>query len=279
MTYNFKFIYPFHKNAVSVRTMLKELLIPRKWQHYLRIKKQILINQKYRNFNELVKPGDQVQIRLDFIETGQHPYPASGRNPQIIYEDENLLVINKVKGQKTHPNLNETDTALNDCATYLKKPPYIVHRLDMLTGGLLLVAKNPAVVPILNRQLAKKIFKRSYYAKVLLTRPIPATGTINLPIAHDPNDPRKRMVAKSGLKSVTHYQIIRQSQNSALLKVDLETGRTHQIRVHLASQGWPILGDPLYNPFYQVGENLQLNAFEMSLIKPFSYSKLTVKLK
>src|SRR5699024_9507165 len=92
-------------------------------------------------------------INLDHVESDQQAYAPSGKMPDVIYEDDNLLIINKKKGQKTHPNLNETNTALNDCTTYLGQSPYIVHRLDMLTGGLLLIAKNPAVVPILNREL------------------------------------------------------------------------------------------------------------------------------
>ena len=158
MTYNFKLIYPEDMPAMSVRDLLRKLLLPRKWQHLLRTKKQVTVNGHYRYFNQLVKANDEVCFKLDFVDSQQQSYPASGHLPQIIFEDSNVLVINKRKGQKTHPNLFETDTALNDCATYLGQSPYIVHRLDMLTGGLLLVAKNPAVVPILNRQLTQKIF-------------------------------------------------------------------------------------------------------------------------
>ncbi len=88
------------------------------------------------NFNELVKPGDTVTLDLNQVESLQGDYPASGSMPDIVYEDDNILIINKPKGQKTHPNQGENGTALNDCATYLGYSPYIVHRLDMLTGGL-----------------------------------------------------------------------------------------------------------------------------------------------
>ena len=176
------------------------------------------------------------------------------------------------------PKLNETDTALNDCATYLGSSPYIVHRLDMLTGGLLLVAKNPAVVPILNRELTTKTFHREYLAKVIHADKLKKNGTIDLPIGQDPDDQRKRMVNKTGLHAVTHYELLKKySDNTALVKLTLETGRTHQIRVHLAAIGCPIVGDPLYNPDF-AGENLALDAYEISLIKPFSFEKLHVKL-
>lgn len=278
MMYNFTLIYPKKRKPATVRQLLKELLIPRKWQHLLRIKKAVTVNGKYRNFNEKIYPDEKIDFHLDFVESQQQNYPASGNLPEVIYEDQNILVINKIKGQKTHPNLNETDTALNDCASYLGKSPYIVHRLDMLTGGLLLVAKNPAVVPILNRELTCKVFHREYLAKVDFSKNLASKGTISLPIGQDPNDQRKRMVAKNGLKAVTHYQVLEHNDDVALLKISLETGRTHQIRVHLAAIGAPIIGDPLYNPNYQDEQELQLTAYQLSFIEPFSFTRKTVRL-
>lgn len=279
MNYNFTLFYPKDKPAQSVNDTLRELLIPRKWRHYLRTKQQVTVNNKYRYFNQLICPGDKIELQLDFVESKQQQYPASGKNPAIVYEDDNLLIINKPKGQKTHPNLFETDTALNDCSTYLKSSPYIVHRLDKLTSGLLLVAKNPAVVPILNRELTSKIFKRNYLATVDHPENLKDQGTISAPIGQDPDDQRKRMVTKDGLHAVTHYQVIQRSQDTAMVKVSLETGRTHQIRVHLASLGSSIVGDPLYNPEFDEKDSLQLEAIEMELVKPFSFEKLNIKLK
>lgn len=278
MVYHFTLFYPENLAPMSVDKLLRQLLIPRKWRHYLRVEQQVKINGQYRYFNQKVLPGDEISLALDQVESTQQPYPASGQLPDVIYEDENLLVINKKKGQKTHPNLNETDTALNDCATYLGQTPYIVHRLDMLTGGLLLVAKNPAVVPILNRQLTNKTFHREYLAKVTNAQNLKDAGTINQPIDHDPNDQRKRMINANGLHAVTHYRVLkRNSDNTAIVKLQLETGRTHQIRVHLAYLNAPIVGDPLYNPNFN-GEDLALDAYEISLIKPFSLDTIHVKL-
>lgn len=279
MNYNFTLFYPKDKPAQSVSDTLRELLIPRKWRHYLRTEQKVKINGKYRYFNQLVKAGDKINLQLDFIESHQQAYPKSGKNPIVVYEDQNLLIINKPKGQKTHPNLFETNTALNDCATYLDYSPFIVHRLDMLTSGLLLVAKNPAVVPILNRELTSKIFKRNYLATVNHPENLNESGTITAPIGQDPNDQRKRIITPDGLHAVTHYQIIQRNTDTAKIKVNLETGRTHQIRVHLTSLGAPIVGDPLYNPEFNAKDNLQLEAVEMQLIKPYSFEKLNVKLK
>lgn len=168
MVYNFTLFYPKNLDPLPVSDVLRKLLIPRKWRHYLRVEQNVTINGEYRYFNEKVFPGDKIEIKLDHIDSMQQKYPASGKLPDVVYEDKNVLVINKKKGQKTHPNLNETDTALNDCATYLGTSPYIVHRLDMLTGGLLLVAKNPAVVPILNRELTTKIFIANTLQKLII---------------------------------------------------------------------------------------------------------------
>ena len=217
MVYNFTLFYPKNLDPLPVSEVLRKLLIPRKWRHYLRIEQNVTINGKYRYFNELVKPGDRIDIKLDQIDSMQQTYPESRRMPDVIYEDDNLLIINKKKGQKTHPNLNETDTALNDCATYLGSSPYIVHRLDMLTGGLLLVAKNPAVVPILNRELTTKTFHREYLAKVIHADKLKDTGTIDFPIGQDPDDQRKRMVRSDGLHAVTHYELLKKYSDNIVL--------------------------------------------------------------
>lgn len=282
MNYHFSLIYP-DREATSVSDLLRELLVPRKWRHFLRIEKKVLVNGQYLNFNELVKPGDTVTLDLNQVESLQGEYPASGSMPDIVYEDDNILVINKPKGQKTHPNQGENGTALNDCATYLGYSPYIVHRLDMLTGGLLLVAKNPAVVPILNRQLISKTLKRDYVAEVDLLSPlnVGAAGTISLKVGQDPDDQRKRMVREDGLRAVTHYQVLAvdEAKRRARVALSLETGRTHQIRVHLAASGWPIVGDPLYNPLAAGSdEELQLTAWRLSFTKPFSFDRVTVVL-
>ena len=248
--YQYSLTYPNNLTPMSVDKLMRKLLIPRKWRHFLRSEKKILVNGKYLPLNFLVKPGDKIEIQLDHIESDQQPYPASGKLPKVVYEDNDILVINKPAGQKTHPNLNEEDTALNDCATYLGYSPFIVHRLDMLTSGLLLVAKNPAVVPILNRQLTDKTLHREYLAWIYNSPQIKNTGIIDLPIGHDPHDQRKRMVRQDGQKAVTHYEVIKRDKDRILVKLTLETGRTHQIRVHLAALGAPIIGDNLYYSSY-----------------------------
>ena len=126
---------------------------------------------------------------------------------------------------------------------------------------------------------SNKTLHREYLAWVSNSKQIEKQGIIDLPIGHDPSDQRKRMVRPDGLNAVTHYEVIKKEQNKILVKLTLETGRTHQIRVHLAALNAPIIGDPLYNSDYQEGEQLQLTAFQLTFRKPFSFENKTIKLE
>lgn len=284
LTHHFTLIYPKSQPPQSVRQVMHALYIPKKMQHQLRISQSILVNQAYRSMNELVLPGDQLDFYFPNSGNQHQQYLASSHLPEIIYEDANLLIINKPAGQKSHPNRpDENTTALNDATYYLKsqqQAPYMVHRLDMLTQGLLLIAKNPFVVPLLNRQLVDKTFARFYHAITSFRPEVPAIGTITFPLASDPTDKRKMQITDNGLSAQTHYQVVAHQNNLALIDLALATGRTHQLRVHLAAIGLPILFDPLYHPDYQENQlnNLQLQAYKLQVTKPFSFTKLTVAL-
>ncbi|MFD1418310.1 RluA family pseudouridine synthase [Companilactobacillus keshanensis] len=265
---------------LSVRELLQKWLVPKKWQHFLRIEQNILINGHYQSFNTIVKNNDSVTMNFDFDpRTIQHYLPGNGKL-NVAYENDDLLIVNKIAGQKTHPNLDsEDDTLFNDAESYLNKQdkhPYMVHRIDQETSGLVLISKTPYLVPIFNRQLSSKTLQREYLAIVDLNSPIKNFGVIDQPIGLYPNDKRKRMIRKDGQDAKTQYHVISKNSKHALLNLKLYTGRTHQLRVHLSNNDWPIVNDPLYNAKSQNG-NLKLFAYKLIYQIPFTDQTKTVQ--
>ncbi|GEO78551.1 pseudouridine synthase [Companilactobacillus mindensis DSM 14500] len=268
--------HPENNEQLTIRELLKKWLIPKKWQHFLRTQQDILINGKYHSFNTVVQNNDVITLNFNFPPRSEQHYLPGDHPIDVVYEDDDIIVVNKAAGRKTHPNImTENDSLMNDVETYLKNGhPYMVHRIDMETSGLVLIAKTPYLVPIFNRQLSDKTLTREYLAVVNLDREIPDAGEINLPIDQDPNDVRKRMVKSSGLNAVTKYEVLQKNSDYALVKLNLLTGRTHQLRVHLAYNHWPIVNDPLYNPHQKVGK-LLLFAHKLTFKQPF-YNNLKI---
>ena len=176
---------------------------------------------------------------------------------------------------KTHGNQPDEIALLNHVSAYVNQTCYVVHRLDKETSGLILFAKNPFILPILNRLLEKKEISREYWA--LVEGKIGAKELIfRDKIGRDRHDRRKRVVDfKNGQYAETHVSRLKQFQNKTnLLRCRLKTGRTHQIRVHLSHHGLPIIGDPLYNPHSKT-KRLMLHAFKLSFIHPLTLNKLS----
>ncbi|MHA8262400.1 RluA family pseudouridine synthase [Lactobacillaceae bacterium Melli_B3] len=260
---------------MPLRTFLsKQLLIPKYLIYRLRTHQRVVVNHRYLPMNFKVNAGDQIQIDFepDDFKQVHIATPDDATGVQILYETDDLIVVNKCRGDKTHPNQpGELGATINHVAAYLKakhQVPYIIHRLDQQTSGAIIFGKNPAVVPILTRLISEKQIERTYLAWVdgTVTR---QHGQIELPIGIDPNDQRKRKVAGPGaVPALTYYQVVEQKVDRTLLKIKLATGRTHQIRVHLAAIGHPLIGDPLYNPISDAP--LQLHSYRLNLIQPFT---------
>lgn len=192
---------------------------------------------------EVPEPEESVLKPLDF--------PLS-----VVFEDDHLLVIDKPAGLTVHPAPGHSDdTLVNALLSHCGKSlsgiggvmrPGIVHRIDKDTSGLLVVAKHDAAHRALSAQLAGRTLKREYIA-VVKGLPVPVSGTIRASIGRSPSNRKKMAVVKSGGRdAVTHYKVVKPLNNAALVQCRLETGRTHQIRVHLAHIGHPIIGDPVY---------------------------------
>ncbi|WP_102692734.1 RluA family pseudouridine synthase [Rummeliibacillus pycnus] len=208
------------------------------------------IKQKYK-----VQEGDVITV------TPPEPEPleiiAEDLNLEIIYEDSDVLVVNKPKGMVVHPAPGHTTGTLVNGLMYHCKDlsgingvmrPGIVHRIDKDTSGLLMVAKNDKAHESLVQQLVDKTVTRRYTA--LVHGHIPHDkGTIDAPIGRDQKDRQKMGVVDNGKHAVTHFQVIgRFGVDYTLIECRLETGRTHQIRVHMNYIGYPLVGDPKYGP-------------------------------
>lgn len=207
-------------------------------------------------------------------------------NLEILYEDDDVLVINKPKGLVVHPaNSYEGDTLVNGLLYQIDRlstingatRPGIIHRIDKDTSGLLLIAKSNEAHVILAKDISEHKVDRNYYAICYGTFE-GKTGTINMPISRDESNRLRMAVNEGGKNAVTHFEVMEQYLNHSLLKVQLETGRTHQIRVHLAKIGHPLLGDPTYGPRKVFGEEGQfLHAYKLSFMHPIKKEQITVE--
>ncbi len=268
-----------NQKPCSLRNLLhRQWLLPDRLIHYLRRRQHVLVNGSYQPVNELVQAGDRVDM---FFNGDEVRTPAANRyvptvdpHLEVLFENRDLLVVNKPRGQKSHPNIaGETRTVMNDVAGYLagsNDGAYMVHRLDLQTSGAMIVAKNPVVVPILNRLIADGQIHREYVAVV--EGRLEGDGCWDWPIGRDPEDPRWRTV--NGLHAQparTYYHSLAAGDQRSLVHLRLATGRTHQLRVHLAHSGHPIVGDPIYNR--DSDEQMLLHGTCQRLVLPFTFQK------
>lgn len=213
----------------------------------------VLVNGKIVKKNHKLKNGDTVSIGEAPVPEPMHVEPEK-MDLNIVYEDDDLLVINKPKGLVVHPGSgvrNGTLVAglLHHCNELSglngESRPGIVHRLDKDTTGLMVVAKNDYAHEHLADQLRDRTLSRIYHA-VVWGHPYPSEDTIENTIARDPRQRLKMKVQREGKVAITHYKVLTYYPAAALVQLKLQTGRTHQIRVHMQHLGFPIMGDYLY---------------------------------
>ena len=217
--------------------------------------KNIKVNGKETKHSYKLKLNDEIEIFVP--EAKEIDLKAQDIPLSVIYEDSDIIVINKPKGMVVHPaNGNPDGTLVNAVMNLCKDSlsgiggeirPGIVHRLDKDTSGAIIVAKNDKAHIALSEQLKNHEIKKTYLA---LVRGIikENEATINMPIARSKKDRKKMDVDKDGKEAITHFKVLERYKNKyTLLQINLETGRTHQIRVHLSHIGYPIIGDEVYS--------------------------------
>lgn len=228
--------------------------------------------------NYKLRTGDQIKVCLPEPETLN--VEPENIPLDILYEDQDLLVVNKPKGMVVHPAAGHYSGTLVNALMYHCKDqlsgingilrPGIVHRIDMDTTGTLVVCKNDISHQSLAEQLKEHSITRRYRA--IVHGRLKEDGTVNAPIGRHPTDRKKMSIhAKNGKPAITHYRILKQYKEYTYIECQLETGRTHQIRVHMASIGHPLLGDQIYGPSKVPYKNLQgqtLHAMILGFLHP-----------
>nr|WP_129044941.1 RluA family pseudouridine synthase [Companilactobacillus metriopterae] len=231
------------------------------------------------NDNGVLKAGTKIKLndQVEIFVPEEKPIEAIPQDIPIdvIYEDSDVLVVNKPQGMVVHPSAGHPDQTLINAILYHAQindddliRPGIVHRIDKDTSGLLMIAKNHDAKLSLMKQLKEKSNLREYVA-IVHGNFKETSGKINAPIGRSKSDRKKQAVIENGRNAVTHFEVLEQFEGYSLLKLKLETGRTHQIRVHLQYIGHPVAGDPLYGPKNTLKGNGQfLHAQTLGFVHP-----------
>lgn len=272
-------IYTVKENNKTIKQILKEnLFISDKLLSFLKKNSLILCNnQKVINLNFLSNPNDIIKVDLNFEEDNSNIVPTK-MNLNIIYEDDALLILNKPAGVPVHPSMLHYTNSLSNGVKYyfdtlgLKKKLRPVNRLDRNTSGIVIFAKNQYIQECLIHQMQTKEFKKVYLA-VIEGHLDKLKGTIDAPIARKENSIIERCVNANGEKAITHYKVLKQNfkKNYDFIECILDTGRTHQIRVHFSYIGHPLIGDTLYGNDSKYISRQALHAYKIEFIHPIGH--------
>ncbi len=221
-----------------------------------------------------VNLGDIISVSIDFEEDNSN-IVASNIPLNIIYEDDYLLVLNKPANIAVHPSILHFDNSLSNGVKFyfdklgLKKKIRIVNRLDKNTSGIVVFAKNEYIQECLIRQMKTNNLKKEYLAIIegILDS---KTGTLSFPIARKEGSIIERCVNSDGDSAITHYDVVKEFNNLSLVHIILETGRTHQIRVHFSHIGHPILGDTLYGHHSELINRQALHSYKITFMHPIT---------
>ena len=249
--------------------------------HLKKTENGILLNGEWAYVGQFLKEGDHLEIRIIEFESSEQIVPAE-LPLDIVYEDEDLLIINKPADMPIHPSINNYDNTLANALMwyYQQKGETFVYRcinrLDRDTTGLLIVAKNMLSGGILSDMSKKREIHREYLA--IAEGEVPQEGVIDAPIARKEESVIERCVDfEKGDRAVTHYWRLDYRNGYSLVRLKLETGRTHQIRVHMKYLGHPLTGDYLYNPDYRILDHQALHSWKLAFRHPITGAQMQFK--
>lgn len=267
---------------INVLDVLKnEFLLSARLITKLKQSNNIFFNEEITYTKKLVCANDVVSVSIDFVEDNSN-IVATNIPLDIIYEDEYLLAINKPANMPVHPSMLHYEETLSNAVKYyfdtlnLKRKIRIVNRLDKDTSGIVIFAKNEYIQECLIKQMKTKELKKEYLAVVTgyLQK---KSDTLCFPISRKEGSIIERTVNPNGDIAITHYNILKEQNNLSLVHVFLETGRTHQIRVHFSHINHPILGDTLYGTPSPLINRQALHSYKITLLHPISKQILTLE--
>lgn len=275
--------YPIENEhqGLTVEDYLKQVQLysGRKIQKLTR-QKGILLNKKPVFLQKKVRAGEILSV-LILEDSSSGVMPQAGP-VDILWEDAQVIVVNKPPRLLVHPAGHTSQgTLANYLAHYFDERGERLtirplHRLDRDTSGCVVFAKDARTQSLLAEQLRQGTLKRIYLA-IVNGNVQPAAGSIDLPIGEHPHRPNRRAVRAEGERAVTHYQVLQTTEEMSVLRLELETGKTHQIRVHLAQLGYPVLGDTMYGKRSPLISRQALHAQSVSFIHPQAGKQLTVE--
>lgn len=269
------------ENPPSIQDYLKDIVgVPKGLLHELRMSKKVLVNGESPNWTQTLQTGDTIILPVFSEEVSPDP---NFMDISVLYEDEHMLVVNKKADIDTHPS-SETDqkSLSNGIAHYfvengIQAKARHIHRLDKDTSGAILFAKHSLSGAILDRELAARKIKRTYIALVegVLSS---SAGTIDKAIGKDRHHSSRRRISPSGQQAVTHFKVLKKfaKEKLTLVQLTLDTGRTHQIRVHMSNLGHPLFGDTLYGAKSKHSRH-SLHAWKLTVPHPFENGSVTVE--
>ncbi len=247
-----------------------------------KIPQSILLNGVWEYVNCRVKENDELRIHIREEESSEKILPVDLPFP-VLYEDDDIVVVNKPADMPIHPSLNNYENTLGNAAAYYfakQGKSFIfrcINRLDRDTTGLTILAKHMVSCSMLQNDMLKRKISREYLA--IVEGVFENTeGTIDAPIGRKEGSTIERRIDyENGERAVTHYRVLEQKEDVAMLALKLETGRTHQIRVHMVSVGHPLVGDFLYNPQNKGLSRQALHAWKLSFIHPITKERVALE--